>query len=193
MSSMSIPQPGGNENIRDGRPYGFKRLLDDVKEQVPLDALANDLGAGLSRNGDGLRGRGVCHGGENPTSLMVRPEEKRWWCFRCDEGGDHLDLWMKANGIPDHTDALMDLAGTYAVEPTPRPESFRSKQARQKPVRDELEKVRVRSVHRRMFRIFVRNTLQHIQDMDERQKEAERIWDDLQPIARMLVARGGGA
>lgn len=193
LSRDSVPQTCGNENGNNGRPYGFKRLLDDLKEQVPLDALANDLGAGLSRNGQGLRGRGVCHGGDNPSSLVVRPDEGRWWCFRCDEGGDVLDLWMKAKGIPDAMDGILDLAGAYGIEPTPRPESFHRKQARQGPIRDALEEVKVRSAHRRLFAIFARTTLPDISDEDERREEARRLWDDLAVPARMLVAGRRGA
>lgn len=169
-------------------PYGFRKLLGDVKAQVPMATVADDLGAELKPNGEGFRGRGVDHGGANPTSLLVWPDEGRWWCFRCNEGGDLLDLWMKAKGFSNKTDALMDLAGTYSVEPTPRPESFGRRQERQKPIRDELENVRVRSVHRRLFRIFVRHTLPNIEDEDERRREAERIWDELLPAARMVVA-----
>ncbi len=174
-----------------GHPYGFRKLLEDVKDQVPMADVANDLGAGLKPDGKGFRGRGVDHGGDNPTSLMVWPETGRWRCFRCNESGDLLDLWMKAKEFTNKTDALMDLAGTYGVKPTPRPPSFGRKQERQKPVRDALEEIRVRSVHRRLFRIFVRHTLPNIEDEAERRLEAERIWDDLLPAARMIVAGRG--
>ncbi len=176
----------------EGHPYGFRKLLEDVKTQVPIATVADDLGAGLRRNGKGFRGRGVDHGGENPTSLLVKPDEGRWHCFRCSEGGDLLDLWMKAKGIADPTDALMDLAASYGVEPTPRP-NFGRRQKRQKPVRDALEQARINSVHRRLFRIFVRNTISHIEDEQERREEAKQIWDELAAPARMLVAGRRGA
>ncbi len=166
--------------------------MEDVKTQVRMEAVADDLGARLKTNGSGLRGRGVCHDGENPTSLLVQPEIGRWWCFRCNEGGDLLDLWMKAKGIADKTDALMDLAGTYAVEPTPRPESFGRRPQRQKTVRERIDAERIEHVRLLIFRLIWVPWLKRLPAWG-REEASERAWRESLPLARMVYEQRRGS
>lgn len=186
----SSPDSTGGEG--NGHPYGFRKLLEDVKGQIPLETVANDLGAGLKPNGQGLRGLGVDHGGDNPDALMVKPEQGRWWCFRCDEGGDVLDLWMAAKGIADRTDALMDLAGSYGVVPTPRPESFGRKQERQKTVRERIDAERVEHVRALIFRLIWIPWLKRLPAWG-REEASERAWRESLPLARMVYAQRRGS
>ncbi len=78
------------------RPYGEKRLKDAVKEEVPVERLADDLGAELRRTGKGLRGLCPIHGGRKRDAFAVYPEQGSWHCFYCNEGGDVIALWMRA-------------------------------------------------------------------------------------------------
>ncbi len=188
-SGLSPNSTGGEGQ---GHPYGFRKLLEDVKAQVPMATAADDLGAGLKPNGKGLRGRGVCHGGENPTSLVVRPEEGRWWCYRCDEGGDLLDLWSRAKGFMDPTDALMDLAGTYGVEPTPRPPSFGRKQERQKTMRERIDAERIEHVRTLIFRLIWVPWLKRLPAWG-REEASERAWRESLPLARMVYEQRRGS
>lgn len=174
---MTATMPGEHR-----RPYGFRRLLDTVKQVVPVERLATDAGAELRPHGGELRGYGVCHGGGNPTALLVQPEKFRWWCFRCNEGGDVLDLYMALRGHDDKKHALIDLAGEYGVEGPGRPGSWHmwdgEKARRRKMLRDALAE----SYRRRFFRMFG-SYLGHIEDEDSRRKEARRFWADLWPLA----------
>ncbi len=183
MSSKSIPQPCGDENVQDGSSYGFKRLLRAVKEQVPVERLANDLGAELSGNGKGLRGRCPIHGGESTDAFCVYPAESRWHCFRCNDGGDVLDLHEKARGYYDTAAALIDLAGEYGVEAPPRPERWHEWQAEKGRRHDGLREIRTRLYQRRMLRMFAAD-LARIEDPDYREEEARRLYDDLYYFAR---------
>jgi DNA primase len=114
-------------------------------------AAANDLGADLEPSGEDYRGKDVCYGGDNPTALLVQPEKCRYWCFRCNEGGDLLDLRQDAKGFEDRTEALLDLAGTYGVEPTPLPGTFFAKLRRQAPIRDAIDEEKIRHMCNLLF------------------------------------------
>lgn len=183
MSRDILPHPCGDGNGQDGRSYGFKRLLGAVKEAVPVERLANDLGAGLSRNGHGLRGRCPVHGGESTDAFAAYPQEQRWHCFRCNDGGDVLDLYEKARGYFDTAAALTDLAGEYGVQAPPRSDRWHSWQTEKGRRRDELREIRTRLYQRRMLRTFKEDLLR-IEDPDERKEEARQIYDDLYFFAR---------
>lgn len=179
MSRESIPQVRGDEHGQNG----FRRLLEAVKEAVPVERLADDLGAGLSKNGRGLRGRCPIHGGESRDAFAAYPDKGRWHCFRCNDGGDVLDLYEKAQGYYDSKAALTDLAGEYGVEPPPRSERWHSWQAEKGRRHDELREIRTRLYQRRMLRMFA-GDLARIEDPDERKQEARQVYEDLYYFAR---------
>jgi DNA primase len=165
------------------RPYGFERLLEAVKADVAVERLATDAGADLKRYGDDLRGFGVCHGGDNPTALVVQPKKARWWCFRCDEGGDILDLYQRIHGHDDKRHALINLAGEYGVEPPRRPERWHGWQSEKVRRLNGMRDVLAGSYRRRLFRLY-RSYLAGIEDPREREQEARAIWDDLALLSR---------
>ncbi|MDP8899631.1 MAG: CHC2 zinc finger domain-containing protein [Actinomycetota bacterium] len=165
--------------------YGFKMLLQDVTAQIPpLEGVANDLGAELRPSGEDLRGKGVCHAGDNQSALLVEPDRQRWWCFRCDAGGDLLDLWMAAKGFSSKTDALLDLAGAYGVEPTPRPASFFAKQRRQASARDAIDREKVEHVRDLLFALVWKPWLSRLPE-ETRGLAFESAWK-----ASLTIARG---
>lgn len=166
------------------RTTGFRRLLKSVKDVVPVERLADDLGAklGSERASGERRGYGVCHGGDNLTALSVDVAGQRWFCHRCSEGGDVLNLWERIHGYTDSKLALMDLAAEYGVEPPGRPQRWHEwdseKARRRRMIRTKL----ARAYQRRYFRLFG-GYLASIQDAAEREKEAKRFWSDLWPLA----------
>ncbi len=166
------------------RPYGFKRLLEAVAEAVPVERLAADAGAELKlRGGKGeLRGKGVCHGGDNPTALVVYADKGRWHCFRCAEGGDVLDLYMYMNGHGDKKLALIELAGEYGVQAPARPESWHAWDGEKAGRRKMLHRLQAEAYRRRYFRLFS-GYLAGIEDEDERRAEARQFWSELWPLA----------
>ncbi len=163
--------------------YGFRRLLGPVKEEVSVARLADDLGAELRETHKGMRGLCPIHGGRNRQSFAVYPGEGRWYCFRCNEGGDVLDLYVKARGYYDVAAAITDLAGEYGVQAPPRPERWHGWQTEKARRHDAMRDVRTRLYQRRMFRMFAPD-LERIEDPEEREAEARRIFADLYPLAR---------
>ena len=157
---------------------GFRRLLRAAKEQVPVARLADDLGAELR----GTRGRCPIHGGRNREAFSIRPDVGRWHCFRCNEGGDVLDLYVKARGYYDLKAALTDLAGEYNVQAPRRSERWHEWQNEKSRRHDALRNVRARLYQRRLFRMF-REDLAAIADEQEREEEARRVFAELWPLA----------
>ena len=166
------------------RPYGFRKLLEATKAAVPVERLADDLGAGLDGHGDHLRGKGVCHDGSNPTALAVYPAKARWYCYRCSTGGDVLDLHQHVTGESDPKTALVGLAGEYGVLSTMpgRPESWHDWNEEKDSRREKIRTALARSYQRRYFRLFGEH-LQFIEDSEEREAAAQAFWRDLWPTA----------
>jgi DNA primase len=178
--------------LGDAEPrYMVKKAIETVKTAVAIEQVAAEYGEFRLLGRGRLLGRCVAPDHEDRTpSLTVYTEEGRFKCFGCGLFGDAVDLERVAGRHVEAWTAVIALAERYGVELPERP---MRRHKRQRPVRDALEQVRINSVRRRMFRIFVRETLANIEDEDERREEGRAIWDELLPIARMLVARGGRA
>ncbi len=168
------------------RPYGEKRLSDVIKEAVPVEALADDLGAELRQTGKEKRGLCPIHGGRNRDAFAVYPDGG-WWCFVCDEGGDVIDLWMRAKNCFDFKLALIDLSGLYGVEPPPRPKRWHSWQSEKGRRHDALREVRTQLYQRRLLRMYAED-LARIEDPAELEEEARAIYADLYHLARSCAA-----
>ncbi len=174
------------------RALGFKLLLRAVKEALPIEKLADDLGARLGRSGKGMRGRCPVHGGQGRDAFAVYPGEGRWHCFHCNEGGDVLDLYERARGYYDSKAALIDLAGEYDVERPKRPPRWHARQGEKDWKRDELRRVRARHYRRRFLRMFAED-LALIQDPAEREQAALAIYADLDTLATACAINREGA
>ncbi|MDP9479907.1 MAG: CHC2 zinc finger domain-containing protein [Actinomycetota bacterium] len=178
-TSSAAPPEGVYENPR---PYGERRLSDAIKEAVPVETLASDLGAELRRTGKEKRGLCPVHGGRNRDAFAVYPDGG-WWCFNCDEGGDVIALWMRAKNCLDFKTALIDLAGLYGVEAPPRSEGWRRWSVEKGRRHDALREIRTRLYQRRFMRLYA-DDLARIEDPAEREEEARAIYADLYNLAR---------
>lgn len=183
-----------HENTTKRLPISQLKPIDAAKERVSTLELAERLCPGGLRR-EGRNWKALCplpEHDEKSASFYVYPETNSFYCFGCLRGGDVVNLAAHAWGYGK--DAMASAAANvlheFGHEIPQRPPSWFARQERQKPVRDALEEVRVRSVHRRLYRIFVRESISLIEDEDERRDEAGRVWDDLERIAHMLVARG---
>ncbi len=186
-----------HENTTERLPISQLKPIDGAKERVTILELAERLCPdGLHREGKNLKALCPLPGHDEKTpSFYIYPDTGSCWCFGCLRGGDVVNLAAHAWGYgkDEQASAAANLLHEFGHEIPQRPPSWFARQERQKPVRNALEEVRVRSVHRRLYRIFVREFLSLIEDEDERRDEAGRVWDDLERIAQMLVARGGRA
>jgi hypothetical protein len=86
--------------------------------------------------------------------------------------------------ISTHTKRLRELG--YKVPQRPR--SWFAKQERQKPIRGALQQVKVRSAHRRLMRTL-EPLVAFIENPEERREEAQRMWHDLDEVARLVVKK----
>jgi DNA primase len=73
-----------------------------------------------SRSGTELRGPCPVHGSKSPVSRSFSADlsKNTFHCFRCDAGGNQLDLWAKTQNLSIYAAAL-DLCERLAV-PVPR-------------------------------------------------------------------------
>ncbi|MBK8597166.1 MAG: toprim domain-containing protein [Holophagales bacterium] len=74
-------------------------LLRRIREEVPLERLAEARGVELKRHGADLIGRCPFHDDREP-SLVVTPAKNLWHCLgACQTGGSPIDWVMKAEGV----------------------------------------------------------------------------------------------
>ncbi len=173
------------------RGVSYTKPIDAAKEAVPVIDLADRLlgPGGLRRVGQEWAGRCPIPDHEDRSpSFTVNAEKNVWFCHGCLRGGDVVALaqlsWNYAER--DSHIAAADLLHEFGHEIPQRPPAWYRKQERQKPVRDALEEVKVRSAQRRLMRIFEPN-LARIEDDGARRAEAFAVWDDLEVPARLIV------
>ena len=173
------------------RGISYTGPIDAAKGAVPVFDLAERLTApgGLRRVGKEWAGRCPLPDHEDRTpSFTVNGAKNLWWCHGCLRGGDVVELARLAWGYDQrdaHVAAAM-LLMDFGHEVPQRPPAWFRKQERQKTVRDTLEQVKVRSARRRLMRAFG-PLVASIKDPEERRKEAQRIWQDLDEVARLVV------
>jgi len=74
-------------------------LLRRIREEVPLERLAEARGVELKRHGADLIGRCPFHDDREP-SLVLSPDKNLWHCLgECQTGGSPIDWVMKAEGV----------------------------------------------------------------------------------------------
>src|SRR5215218_6690084 len=173
------------------RGVSYTRPIDAAKEAVQVMDLADRLcgPAGLRRAGSEWVGRCPLPDHEDRSpSFTVNPEKGVWFCHGCLYGGDVVELARLAWGYDQrdaHVAAAM-LLMEFGHEVPQRPPAWFHKQDRQKPIRDALEQVKVRSARRRLMRAFG-PLVAFIKNPEERREEAQRIWHDLEEVARLVV------
>jgi hypothetical protein len=77
-------------------------------------------------------------------------------------------------------------AVSFGHEVPQRPPAWHRTQERQRRTRAAYEEVKVKSAQRRLMRTLM-PLLASIEDPEQRREEAERIWHNLGPVARLLV------
>jgi hypothetical protein len=179
------------------RGVGRRPVIEAAKEAVPTIDLADRLcdPGGLRRDGNRWVGRCPLPGHEERSpSFTVYPETNSWYCFgACQSGGDVIELARCVWGY-EKSDAAVVAAYVlmeFGHEVPPRPASWFDQQTRQRDVRAELDEIKVRTAQRRLFRLF-EGYLSRIEDPAIRLAEANAIFLELYPIARMVVARMDG-
>jgi hypothetical protein len=171
-----------------------RRPIEEAKRLIPVVDLA-DLLCGamkLKRVGEKWVAHCPIPGHEDKTpSFVVYPETNSWYCFgACARGGDvvHLAAAGWGYGPDEMAMAAANLLHEFGHDIPSKPESWYRRQKRQQPVRDALDEMRVRRVRRRLMRGIVAPEIETIPDPDERAREADVAWRELEPVARQMVA-----
>jgi len=167
------------------------RAIELAKARVPVEDLAAKH-TELRRSGSSLRGKCPVHGGDNPTAFVVAPEEGKFYCHACGEGGDVVSLYARLEGHDNMKTAAAFLLLEFGFEPPQRPQAWFEKDGRQKPVRDALEEARIEHLAGRIYRKFFEALVMSV-DEDQRAGELRERWRDAEQMARMMWAsrRGG--
>jgi hypothetical protein len=173
------------------RGVSYTSPIDAANEAVQVIDLADRLGGPGSLRRVGKEWAGRCmlpdHEDRSP-SFTVNPEKNVFFCHGCLRGGDVVELARLAWGYDQHDAhiAAAMLLMEFGHEVPQRPAAWFRKQERQKPVRDALEQVKVRSAQRRLMRTLG-PLVASIENPNERREEAERMWQDLDAVARLVV------
>jgi CHC2 zinc finger len=189
-----VATPDSLPSKADSRRYRgltYVRPIDAAKEAVPVIDVANRLcgPGGLRHVGKEWVGR--CPLPDHPDrtpSFTVNKAKNLWFCHGCLRGGDCVELGRLAWGYEqcDAHVAAAEILLWFGFDVPQRPPSWYRRQGRQRPVRDALEEIKVRSAQRRLMRTLV-PLVASIEDPEVRLAEARRIWQDLHPVARQLV------
>jgi len=179
------------ERIPRYRGVSYTRPIDAAKEAVPIMDLADRLlgPGGLRRVGKEWAGRCPLPDHEDRSpSFTVNAEKNVFFCHGCLRGGDVVELARLVWGYNERDAhvAAADLLHEFGYEVPQRPPAWFRRQARQRPVRDAVEDAKVRSMQRRLMRIFEPYVVR-VENDAERREEANQIWEDLGGVARTMV------
>jgi hypothetical protein len=169
--------------------YGFRKCCEAVRDAAPIAEVASRY-TKLEPLGGNAWFVGRCalldHEDKSP-SFYIYPLG-RWWCYGCGRGGDVVDLEFHCGDYGELWEAMIALAVEYDVELPQRPDRWHRKEARHTHWREEAERVRAEVVRRRVFRLLVLPTVNHIEKEDERRQELERAWNDFSALSwKMFV------
>jgi hypothetical protein len=170
--------------------YGFRRCCEAVRQAVPIEDVARRY-TDLEPLGGRAWFDGRCplpdHEDKTPSFYIYPPG--RFHCYGCGRSGDVVDLEFACGDYRELWEAMISLALDYDVDLPERPESWRRKQERQKPVRDGIAQARFKHLRRRLFRWFFEPSLMRIEDPEERKAEAVILWEATEPLAHMMLER----
>ncbi len=134
------------------------------------------------------RARCIVHGGDNPQSFVLYPGEQRWHCFRCNEGGDLIDLCEMVERHADTWTAIISLAMQFNVELPQRPERWHTRQNEKERVRTAAKKHIARTYQRRLTRVYAPLVLAG-ETPEEGLRELEELATALWPVALDMAGK----
>lgn len=166
-------------------PYGLRKGIEAIKAEVSVEQYLRDRGVEVKRN----RARCLVHDGDNPQSFSVYPDQGRWHCFRCNEGGDVIDLCRAVEG-GEPWEAMMSLAMRFGVElPNTRTETWHTHQGDKAKIRDAAEKYIAAVYQRRLTRVYAPFVLVGGESPEEEIQELEGLASALWPICLDMAGR----
>ena len=168
-------------------PYMLRKAIEAVKAAVRIEDYAGTATA-LRFAGNTLRGRCPVHKGGNPEAFAVYPSEGRFFCFRCNVGGDVIDLCRRVEG-GELTDALVSLSMRYDVPLPRRGATWHRAQSDKARIREAAASAVARSRQRRLAKVFAPLVLVGGQSPEEERRELRELARSLWPVCLDMARR----
>ncbi len=185
------------QDTRRFRGVSTVKPIDEAKRLVSVIDLADrhvaDRGGRWRKVGDEWVTNCVLPDHEDRSpSFTVNPEKNLWFCHGCLRGGDVVKLAQLAWGYHEQEMAMAaaNLLHEFGHEIPTRPPAWHRKQERQKPVRDAVERAKIRAAQRRLYRWIFGPPAERLEDLDERAEEMRRAWDDAGRVAQLVAGLG---
>lgn len=173
-------------------PRALVRQIEAVKEGARIEEVAAHYGEFKLAGSGRLVGRCLSpeHADRTP-SMTLYPEEQRFQCYGCNEGGDVIDLVRLAEG-GELWEAMVLLSQRYGTTLPERPRSWFNRQERQERSRNAIDAEKVEHVRMLLYRLIFVPWLRRLPEF-MREEAADRAWDKSLPLARQLYEQRRGA
>jgi DNA primase len=167
--------------------YAVRAAIEAVKDAVGVAAYSATL-TELHGVGNKLRGRCPIHGGDNPQSFAVYSDEGRWHCYRCDRGGDVIDLCQAAEG-GELWEAVVSLSLRFNVDLPQRPPQWFERQDEKGRIRSAARKYIASVYQRRLTRLYAPLALIGGETPEEELRALEGLASSLWPVSLDMAGR----
>lgn len=160
------------------RGVSYSTPIEAAKEAVTVLELAERLvGSALVRKGNTYTARCPLpdHDEKTPSFTVYADNGRGWACFGCRRGGDVVHLYAHAEGVADMRVAAAELLMAFGHEVPERPPSWFARQERQGPVRDAIDRMRVRRLQNVLYGM--------VEPFVTGEQDARRTWAECWPVA----------
>jgi DNA primase len=165
--------------------YGFRKAFEAVKAEVCIEQYLSDQGVEMR----GGRARCPIHKGDSLQSFAVYLDKGRWHCFRCNEGGDVIDLACAVEG-GELWEAMVSLAQRYNVTLPEKSERWRTWQNEKGRIREAAKKHTAGVYLRRLTRVYAPLVLLGGEKTPEEElQELKELSSSLWPTALDLAGK----
>lgn len=168
--------------------YGFRKCCEAVRAAVPIEEIARRY-TELQPLGGKAWFTARCpfpdHPDHDPSFYIYPPG--RCHCYGCGRGGDVIDLEFHCGGYNQLWEAMIALAMENGVELPERPQSWRRKQERQRPVRDSIEAAIIYVARRRLYKRYFEPIVLVSTNEEDRAHDEQHFWELTLPLAEHLV------
>ena len=170
----------------DRESYGFRSLAKAVRTKLPLSQYCADNDMEVRCSGAQLVVLSCPH--HSPDRVQTTPSftifgDRTYHCFACCEWGDVVSLHAYLDNHKSQWTALLDLAQKYGIELPQRPKKWFDWQREKGRRREAIKRRRAEFFQRQYYRLFFKDLVDAIADPAEREREADRRWRQLWPLA----------
>jgi CHC2 zinc finger len=171
----------------------FRRQLEAVENGVRIEEVVGEYGSFKPTGTSRLIGRCLNPSHEDRTpSMTVYTDRQKFRCYSCGVHGDSIDLEMLVNPGMEIQEALVSLRLRYGIELPTRPALWFRRQERQAPIREVIDRERIRHIRMLVYRLIWVPWLKRLPEWMQDEAE-ESAWRDSLRVAELLYAERGSA